>query len=92
VRITASLNGIPATTLPEKHGMAITSCTITPVGGSGQAIPIIMSGVAVPGTPFPVSVQQPHGLMGGNVPSSAEGCAFSFQVFTYGPGTKLQLT
>lgn len=92
MRITASLNGIPAATLPGKSQMTIQTCTITPTGTSGTVIQIINNGAPVAGTPFPVSVAHDPGLLGGNTPASAEGVGFSFQVFTYGPGSKLQLT
>ena len=59
---------------------------------SGTPIQIISGGAAVSGTPFPVSVDHDPGMLGGGATPSSEGVGFSFQVFTFGPGSTLQLT
>lgn len=93
VRLTATLNGVPAASLPNRHTMSLQSCTISPGGGaSGANILIISNGVAVGGTPFPVSVDHAPGLLGGGTASAFEGVGFSFQVFTFGAGSTLQLS
>jgi len=93
VRITASLNGVPSVSLPQRHSISLSGCTITPGSGAGgSTIPIISGGSVVAGTPFPVSVDHQPGLLGGGVGASAEGVAFSFQVFTFGSGSTLKLT
>ena len=79
--------------LPKKHSITVTSCSITAGGvAAGDSVQIISGGAAVVGTPFPISVEQDPGFMGGGVSGSSEGVGFSFQVFTFGPGSTLQLT
>jgi len=93
VRLTATLNGVPAASLPNRHKMSLQSCTISPGGGAaGANILIISNGLAVGGTPFPVSVDHAPGQLGGGTASAFEGVGFSFQVFTFGAGSTLQLS
>jgi hypothetical protein len=93
VRIGAMLNGVPAQNLPTKYKMSLQSCSITAGGiANSVAIQIISTGAAVTGTPFPVSVDHAPGLLGGGQLPNNEGVGFSFQVFTFGAGSTLELT
>ena len=93
MRITASLNGVPSVSLPQRHSISLSGCTISPGGaGNGATIPIISGGAVVAGAPFPISVDYQPGLLGGGVGASSEGVGFSFQVFTFGSGSTLKLT
>jgi len=92
VRLVASLNGVEAQNLPYRYEMSLNSCSISSTEGGSSPILIISNGMAVQNTPFPVSVDQPIGNIGGGVPVDAMGVGFAFQVFTFSAGSSLQLT
>ena len=76
--------------------MALGDCFVQPVqngvASSSPSIQIITNGAVVPGVEFPVSVAQATGQIGNGIPATAQGVAFSFQVFTFGAGLEFQLT
>ena len=94
VRITATLNGEPADTLLVQYHISIDSCSILHSDNdSVNKIEIISNGIVpiIDGPPFPVKIEHNPGIIGRGVDLNYEGVAFSFQVFTFGPGSTFHL-
>ena len=93
IRVTATMNGVVATALRSQFSISLKSCKILHTTGiSDVSIQIIKDGLAVTGPPFPVTIDHNPGVIGNGVNASDEGVGFSFQVFTFGPGSTFQLT